>query len=210
MSDFLQHLPWKNADVLYDSFLLLEAVGNSALLVLNNNANAKKRGRWVLLWIWMTKASKIIYSKHRCIGICAQQSKVYHSAFINVRQILLSKTRTQNTFWPHKKSINWRFSLDSNVKLGVRILFFLTNWQKNNDAGKFWVREDLFDRILDAKQKHAENFEESVTICWVLEPYHKNFKKVLKLLIFSKTTECWCLISFHWKMLLTLSWLGIS
>ena len=51
LSDFAQQLRCKNADVPDIHFILLDATGISATPILNQNAKAKERGRWVLFKI---------------------------------------------------------------------------------------------------------------------------------------------------------------
>ena len=51
LSDLVQQLRRKNADVPDIYFTLLDAAGISATLILNHNAKAKERGSWVPLKI---------------------------------------------------------------------------------------------------------------------------------------------------------------
>ena len=50
LSDFAQQLRRKNADVPDIYFTLLDAAGIPPTLILNQNAKAKERGSWVLLF----------------------------------------------------------------------------------------------------------------------------------------------------------------
>ena len=68
----------------------------------------------------------------------------------------------QNLLWQHENSREWALLLDSEKKFGAWILFTLINWQKNNDVRYLLVRQDLFDRILNAMGMRTKDPEETV------------------------------------------------
>ena len=58
--DFAQQLRRKNADVPDIYFTLLDAVGISPTLILNQNAKAKGEGSWLSFKIWTPEIAKAV------------------------------------------------------------------------------------------------------------------------------------------------------
>ena len=75
LSDFIQQLRRKNADVPDIYFTLLDAAGISPTLILNQNAKAEERGSWVPFKIWTSEAAKAVHTGWPCLWVCAQFSK---------------------------------------------------------------------------------------------------------------------------------------
>ena len=75
ISDFIQHLRRKNADVPDIYFTLLEAAEISPSLVFNQNAKAKDRGSWVPFKVWTSEAAKTVYARCCCLRFCTQLDK---------------------------------------------------------------------------------------------------------------------------------------
>ena len=75
LSDFAQQLRRKNADVPGIYFTLLDAAGNSPILILNQNAKAKERGSWVPLKIWTSEAAEAVQTGRCCLWLCAQPTE---------------------------------------------------------------------------------------------------------------------------------------
>ena len=74
LSDFVQHMRRKNADVPDIYFTLLDA-GLSPTLILNQNAKAKERGSWASFKIWASEAAKTVHTGWRSLWVCAQLSE---------------------------------------------------------------------------------------------------------------------------------------
>ena len=72
LSDFVQQLRRKNADVPDIYFTLLGAAGISPTLILNQNTKAKEKGSWVPFKIWTSEAAKAVHTRWRCLCVCAQ------------------------------------------------------------------------------------------------------------------------------------------
>ena len=66
--DFAQQLRRKNADVPDVYFILLDAAGLSLTLILNQNAKAKERGRWVPLKIRTSEAAEAVHTGGAAYG----------------------------------------------------------------------------------------------------------------------------------------------
>ena len=73
--DFPQQLRRKNGDILDIYFTLLDAVGISPTLILNQNAKAKERGSWVPFKIWRSAAAKAVHTGCCCWWVCVQLSE---------------------------------------------------------------------------------------------------------------------------------------
>ena len=75
LSDFVQQLRRKNADVPDIYFTLLDAAGISPTLNLNQDAKAKERGSWVPFKIWASEAAKAVHTGWCCLWVCEQLSE---------------------------------------------------------------------------------------------------------------------------------------
>ena len=92
LSDFVQQLRRKNADVPDIYFTLLDASGISPTMILNQNAKAKERGTWVPFKNWTSEAAKAAHTGWRCLWVCAQFSESQQSASIKGETIFAFKT----------------------------------------------------------------------------------------------------------------------
>ena len=75
LSDFVQQLRRKNADVPDIYFTLLDAAGITPTLILNQNAKAKERGSWVPFQNLNVRSCKAVHTRWRCLWVCAQLSE---------------------------------------------------------------------------------------------------------------------------------------
>ena len=62
----------------------------------------------------------------------------------------------------HENSREWGLLLDSETKFGAWILLTLTNWQKKNGVKYLLVRQDLFDRTVNAKGMKTKDSQEAM------------------------------------------------
>ena len=89
LSHFAQQLLRKDPDVPDIKFILLNAAGNSPILVLNLNAKTREtdrqrerererereKGCWVLFNIWTSEAARAVHAGRCCLWVCAQCSE---------------------------------------------------------------------------------------------------------------------------------------
>ena len=75
MSDFVQQLRHKNADVPDIYFTLFDAAGLSPTLFLKQNAQAKERGSRAPSKIWTSEAAKAVYAGRCCLWVSTQFSE---------------------------------------------------------------------------------------------------------------------------------------
>ena len=68
--------------------------------------------------------------------------------------------------------------VDSEKNFGAWILLALTNWQKNNGAKFLPVRQDLFDRTINAKGMKTKDSQETVKAFSTLMTKRNRPKKI--------------------------------
>ena len=79
-----------------------------------------------------------------------------------VRQVLLSKASYKRLLWQHGTSREWGLLLDSKMQLGAWILHTSIIWQKRITLKYLLVRQDLFDRTLNAKGMKTKDSQGNV------------------------------------------------
>ena len=131
--DFAQQLRRKNADIPQNYFTLLDAAGISPTLILNQSAKDKERGSWVPFKIWI------------------------------VRQFLHSKpSNTKFNRATRKFKRTKAFAIFKNENCCMD-LAHVDKLAKDNNGVKYpLVRQDLFDRIVDAKGLKTKDSTENV------------------------------------------------
>ena len=152
LSDFGQQLRRKNAFVPDVYFTLLDAVGISRTLVLNQNAETKKRGSWVPFKLWKTEAAKIVHTERCCLWDCAHLSESYKPIISKVKQFLHSKP-SYTKFILAKRKLK---KMEAFARFGNEFwcvdLAYIDKLTKDKDGVKhLLVRQDLFDGTVDAK-----------------------------------------------------------
>ena len=92
LSDFAQQMRRKNADVPDIYFTVLDALGISPTLILNQNAKAIERGSWVPFKFWTSEAAEAVHTGWCCIWVCPQLSESLQSVSIKGETIFAFKT----------------------------------------------------------------------------------------------------------------------
>ena len=79
VSDFPQQLHRKNAEVRSVSLIFFDGAVIPPTLILNPNAKAKERGKWIPFKIKTSDATKIVHAVWWCFLVCVQFSENYQS-----------------------------------------------------------------------------------------------------------------------------------
>ena len=163
--EIAQQLRHKNADFPDIYFTLLDAAGITPTLILNQNAKAKERGSWVIFKIWRSEAAKVVHT--------AQGGAVYASPRNLVKATNLSVSKV-NQFLHSKPSYrNFTLALRNFKHLKAFARFEKEIWcmdlayvdklaREKNGVNYLVVRQDLFDRNVDAKGLKTKGSKETV------------------------------------------------
>ena len=163
LTDFAQQLRRKNADVPVIYFTLLHAAGISPTLILNQKAKAKRRGGWVPFKIWTSEAAKAVHTAWCCLWVCAQLSESYDLSVSKVRQFLHSKPSYTKFTLATRKFKRMKAIARFKNEIWFLDLPYVDKLAKDNNGVKYLVvRQDLFDRTVDAKGMKTKDSKETV------------------------------------------------
>ena len=158
LSDFAQQLRRKNADVPDIYFTLLDAADLSPTLILNQNAKAKERGSCL-------QNPNVRSSKQggATYGSVCNLVKASNLSVSKVRQFLLSKpSYTKFTLATRKFKRMKAFARFKN-RIWCMDLAYVDKLAKDNNGVKYLlVRQDLFDRTVEAKGMKTKDSKETV------------------------------------------------
>ena len=162
ISDFTVPLRRKNADVPDIYFTLLDAAGTSPSLVFNQNAKTKDRGSWVLFKVWTSEATKTVYARCFCLRFC-KLAKASRLPVSKVRQFLHSKVSYTKFTLAIRKFKRMRGSSRFREEIWCMDLAYGDKLAKGKNGVKhLLVRQDLFDRTVNAKGKKTKVSQETV------------------------------------------------
>ena len=131
---------------------LTYAAGISPTLILNRNAKAKERGSWVPFKIWKSEVAEAVHIGWCCLCVERNLVKASTLSVSKVRQFLHSKpSYTKFTFATRKFKRMKAFAGFKN-EIWCLDLAYVDKLAKDNNGVKYLlVRQDLFDRTVDAK-----------------------------------------------------------
>ena len=163
ISDFTLHSRRKNVDVPDNYFTLLDAAGISLSLVFNQNAKAEDRGSWIPFKDERQKLQRL-YTQ----GAAAYRSN------INLAKASTLQASKVGRFL-HSKDSYTKFTLAARKFKRMRAFARFRNeiWcmdlayvdklaKKNNGVKHLLVRQDLFDRTVNAKGITTKDSQETV------------------------------------------------
>ena len=167
LSDFAQQLRRKNADIPDSYFTLLDAADISPTLILNQTAKAKERGSWVPFQNLNVRSCKGCTHGGAAYGSVRNLVKASNLSVSKVRQFLHSKpSYTKFTLATRKFKRMKAFARLKN-EIWCMYLAYVDKLAKDNNGVKYLlVRQDLFDRTVDAKGMKTKDSKE--TVCALL------------------------------------------
>ena len=161
--DFAQQLRRKNADIPDIYFTLLDAAVISPTLILNQNAKAKERGSWALSKSERQKLQRLYTHGGAAYGSVRNLVKASNLSVSKVRQFLLSKpSYTKITLATRKIKRMKAFARFKNETLCMDLAYVDKLAKHNNDVKYHLVRQDLFDRTVDAKGMKSKVSKETL------------------------------------------------
>ena len=164
LSDFAQQLRRKHADVRDFYVTLLDAAGISPTLILNQNAKAREREDAGSLSKSERRKLQRLYTQ----GGAAYRSvrklvKASNLSVYKVRQFLHSKpSYTKFTLATRKVKRMKAFARFENEIWCMELAYVDKLARDNNGVGYLLVRQDLFDRTVDAKGMKTKDSKETV------------------------------------------------
>ena len=165
ISDFTHYLRRKNDDVPDIYFTLLDAAGISPSLVFNQNAKAKDGGSWVPFKVSTSEAAETVYARCCCLRLCTELGKTSSLPVSKVRQFLHSKASYTNFTLTTRKFKKMKASARCRNEIWCIDLAYLDKLAKENNGVKYsLVRQDLFDRTVNAKGMKTKDFQETVKV----------------------------------------------
>ena len=162
LSDFAPQLRRKNADVPDLYFTLIDAAGISPTLILNQNAKAKDRGRCVPFKICQ-KLQSLYKQGGAAYGSVRNLVKASNLSVSKVRQFLHSKpSYTKFTLATRKFKRMKAFAGFKNETWCLDLAYVDKLAKDDNGVKYLLVRQDLFDRTVDAKGMRTKDSKETV------------------------------------------------
>ena len=163
ISDFTLHLRRKNADVPDIYFTLLDAAGISPSLVFNQNAKAKDRGSWVLSKYERQKLQRLYTQGAAAYGSVRNLAKASRLPVSKVRQFLHSKDSYTKVTLAARKFKRMRAFARFRNEMWCMDLAYVDKLAKENNGIKYLlVRQDLFDRTVNAKGMKTKDSQETM------------------------------------------------
>ncbi len=163
ISDFTLHLRRKNADVPDIYFTLLDAAGISPSLVLNQNVKAKDRGSWIPLKDELQKLQRLYRQGSAAYGSVRNLAKASRLPVSKVRQFLHSKdSYTKFTLAARKFKRMRAFTRFRNEIWCMDLAYVDKLSKEKNGVNYLLVRQDLFDRTVNAKGMKTKDSQDTV------------------------------------------------
>ena len=159
--DFAQQLHRKNAEVPETYFTLHDAAGISPTPNLNHNAKTKERGNWVFSKFEGQNLQGLYTQGGAAYGSVRNLVKTSNLSVSKVRQFLHSKpSYTKFTLATRKFKRMKAFAIFKN-EIWCMVLAYVDKLAKDNNGVKcLVVRQDLFDRNVDAKGMKTKDSKE--------------------------------------------------
>ena len=128
ISDFTQHLRWKNADLPDNYFTLFDAAAISSSQPESQSWRERKLGPFERMEV---RSCKDCIRKVLLLTVLyATWQNVADYQYQRWNKFYVQRLLIQNLLWQHDNSREWELLLNSKTKLGVKILLTLTNWRK--------------------------------------------------------------------------------
>ena len=163
LSDFAQQLRRKNADVPDIYFTLLDPAGISPTLILNQNAKAKERESWAHPKSKRQKLQRLYTQGGAAYGSVRNSVKASNLSISKVRQFLHSKpSYTKFTLATRKLKRMKAYATFKNEIWCMDLAYVDKLAKDNNGVNYILVRQDLFDRTVDAKGMKSKDSKETV------------------------------------------------
>ena len=162
ISDFTLHLRRKNADVPDIYFTLLDAAGISPSLVFNQNVKAKDRGSWVPSKYERQKLQRLYTQGAAAYGSVRNLAKASRLPVSKVIQFLHSKDSYTKFNLATGKFKRMRAFAGFRNEIWCVDLAYVDELAKENNGVKYLlVRQDLFDRTVNAKGMKTKDSQET-------------------------------------------------
>ena len=144
LSDFVQELRRKNADVPDIYFTLLDAAGLCPTLILNQNAKAKERGSWSLSKSERQKLQRLYTQGGAAYGSVRNLVKASSLPVSKLRQFLHSKTSYTKFTLATRKFKRMKAIARFKNEIWCMDLAYVDKLAKDNNGVKYLlVRQDL-------------------------------------------------------------------
>ena len=167
LSDFAQQLRRKNEDVPHIYFILLYATGISPTLILKKNAKTDERRNWSLSKPERQKLQRLYTQSGAAYGSVRNLVKTSKLSVSKVRQILHSKPSSTKFTLATREFKRVKSFARFKSEICCMDLACVDKLAKNNKGVKYLlVRQDLFDRFVDAKRMKTKDSKK--TVCTVL------------------------------------------
>ena len=167
ISDFILHLRRKNSDVPDIYFTLLDVAGISPSLEFNQNAKAKDRGAGSLSNYERQKLQRLYTQGAAAYGSVRNLAKASRLPVSKVRQFLHSRdSYTKFTLAARKFKRMRAFARLKNEIWCMDLAYVDKLAKENNGVMYLLVRQDLFDRTVNAKGMKTKDSQET------LKPFH--------------------------------------
>ena len=161
VSDFTLHLRRKSVDVPDIYFTLLDAAGISPSLVFNQKAKAK--GRASLSKYECQKLQRLYTQGAAAYGSVRNLAKASRLPASKVREFLYSKASYTKFTLGTRKFIRMKaFARFKNEIWCMNLAYFDKLAKENNGVKYLLVRQDLFDRTVNAKGMKTKDSQETV------------------------------------------------
>ena len=156
LSDIVKQLRRENANVPDIYFTLLDASDISPILVLNHNAAAKERGSCVTFNFWLSEAAKAVDTGGTAYGSLLNLVKASKMPVSKVRPFLQSRPSfTKFTLATRKIK---RMKAFDRFKIEIWFVYADKPAKNINCVQYLLVRQDVFDRTVDAKRMKTKDF----------------------------------------------------
>ena len=153
----------KNADTPDIYFTSLDAAGISPSLVFNQNAKAKERGSWVPFKYELQKLQRLYRQGSAAYGSVRNLAKASRLPASKVRQFLHSKDSYTKFTLAARKFKRMRSFARLRNEIWCMDLAYVDKLAKENKSVKYsLVRQDLFDRTVNAKGMKTKDSQETV------------------------------------------------
>ena len=143
------------------NFFNADASGKSPSLFFNQNVKAKDRGSWVPFKVRTSEAAKTLYARCCCLRFCRQVAKASRLPVSKVRQFLHSKASYTKVTLAARKFKRMRALARFRNEIWCMDLAYVKKLAKETNGVKYLlVRQDLFDRTVNAKGMKTKDSQE--------------------------------------------------
>ena len=158
LTEFPQTLKRKNAEVPDIYFTLLDVADITPRLVLNKNAKEKERRSWVPLKIRETKTAEVVQRRLCSLWFSQKLDNGKQTLVSEVQYFLHSKSSYTGFNQATRKFRRMRAFARFKKEIWCMHLAFVDKLPKDNNGVKYLlVRQDMFDRTVDANKRFKRN-----------------------------------------------------